>query len=375
MKNFPVARLCIVSLLLLEFVSAIPGAAASSARADGEVQWQKLRQEAAKEGKLMIYSTTAGDALREIFSPFQTKFGIKVDYIIGRGEELASRMTTERSASLYIPDVIMSGGSTLLLTMKPTGLIDPFAGTLIHPEVLDNKAWVGGKPPYMDKGPYAIGMLAVLQRYIVRNSNLVREEELKSYKDLLLPKWRGQIVINDPTLTGAGSALFTHLAYDVWGVEKTLDFMRQLVKQEPVITRNTALQVEWLARGKYAIAVAPMQEQVAKFLKAGAPLAHFRAEEGGKIASGVGCFGLANRRPHPNAAALYANWLLTKEGMAQVVKAYKYPGTRVDSPTTGVPAEFFPYPGEKLFWENEESILLKDDIIKLAKEIFAPLIK
>ncbi len=365
----------IATLACFLLLTDITGAAGSPVKADGEAQWQKLRQEAAKEGKLVVYSTTSGDALREIFTPFQAKFGVKVDYIIGRGEELASRMTTERSASLYLPDIIMSGGTTLLLTMKPAGLIDTFAGTLILPEVLDSKAWVGGKLPYMDKGPYAIGMLAVLQRYIVRNADLVREEELRSYQDILLPKWKGKIVINDPTLSGAGNALFSHLAHDVWGMEKTLDFMRQLVKQEPMITRNTALQVEWVARGKYAIAVAPMQEQVAKFLKAGAPLAHLRAEEGGKITAGVGCLGLANKRPHPNAAALYANWLLSKEGMAQVVKAYKYPGTRVDSPRTGVPPEFFPSPGEKLFGDTEEGILIRDEIRKQAREIFASLVK
>ncbi|MDP2643846.1 MAG: substrate-binding domain-containing protein [Desulfobacterales bacterium] len=164
----------------------------------------------------MVYSTTAGDAIREIFTVFPAKYGVKVDYVVGRGRELARKMKSERTASVYVPDVIMSGGTTLLVVMKPAGLIDSFAGIFILPEVLDKTAWVAGEMPYLDKDQYGIGFLAIYQRYLTRNTNMVGESELKSYKDILDPKWKGKLVFNDPTVSGGGNAFVSHLANDIW---------------------------------------------------------------------------------------------------------------------------------------------------------------
>ncbi|MDP2643721.1 MAG: extracellular solute-binding protein [Dehalococcoidia bacterium] len=373
MKRFLMNVLCITCFLWLGLVSNIPRV--SAAEGDWKARWQKLEQEAKKEGNLVVYSTTAGDAIREIFTVFQAKYGVKVDYVVGRGRELARRMKSERAASVYVPDVIMSGGTTLLVVMKPAGLIDSFTGIFILPDVLDKTAWVAGEMPYLDNDQYGIGFLAIYQRYLTRNTNLVGESELKSYKDILDPKWKGKLVFNDPTVSGGGNAFVSHLAHDIWGLEKTLDYMRKLVKQEPVITRNTGLQVEWLAKGKYPIGIAPMQERVAHFMEAGASLSQVKVVEGGKLTPGVGGLALANKRPHPNAAAIYVNWLLTSEGQALAVKAYKYPGTRVDAPKTGVPSAFYPSPGEKVFRTTEAYILAGRQMMKHSKNIFGPLIK
>lgn len=352
-----------------------PVAKGPAVKGGWEGEWESTLAAARKEGNLVVYSTTAGDVLRQIFPAFQQKYGIQVDFIVGRGVELVRKMQAERTASLYLPDVVMSGGTTILVNMKPLGLVESMSGAFILPEVSDKAAWVRGDIPFLDQKQYAIGMLAVLQRYMLRNTSQVKENELKSYADLLDPKWKSKLVLNDPTTSGAGNAFFNHLSYDIWGQERTLDFMRQLVRQEVAITRDTEQQVEWVARGKHAVAIAPMQERVAYFIEAGAPLALIKAQEGGKIGPGIGGLALASKRPHPSAARLFVNWLLSKEGHALVVRYYKYPGTRVDAPKTGIPAIFFPDPGEKVYFDTEEEILGREKSMQRSTEIFRPLMR
>ena len=70
-----------------------------------------------------------------------------------------------------------------------------------------------------------------------------------------------------------------------------------------------------------------------------------------------------------------SNWLLSKEGHSIFVKAYGSPGVRTDAPREGIPIQMFPDPGGKIYEDNEESILYRNNMMKIAKEIFAPLLK
>jgi iron(III) transport system substrate-binding protein len=226
----------------------------------------------------------------------------------------------------------------------------------------------------MDKDRMMKPMRAGFTRFILYNTNLVKEGELNSLQDLLDPKWKGRIVMGDPTRPGTASGMLTFLE-GIWGPEKTEKFLRQLVKQEPVITRESRVPVEGVARGKYAIGLAMRAEPLPEFVKLGAPVKLAKLAEGCYMTPGAGIMAVANRRPHPNATAVFVNWILTKEGQTVWSKGDEHATARLDVSTEWVHPIFLPFPGERVFEENEEVIKKRAGLVKLAKEIFAPLLK
>ncbi len=219
----------LVALAILCKLAALPAAASvsppeskSSAKITGsswEAEWNRDVEAAKKEGRVQIYSTPSGDIIRTIANAFEKKYGIKVEWIVGRGEELAQRMQVEKVAGIKAVDVIISGGPSTQTVMKPQGLLGKLDSLLVLPEVLDPQAWITKHIPYLDKDHTGLAMLATLQRFVTRNTAMVRANEITSYKDLLNPKWKGKINVNDPSVAGTGSAFFTMLAVHVWGEE------------------------------------------------------------------------------------------------------------------------------------------------------------
>lgn len=340
-----------------------------------EAEWEALLAAAKKEGTLTIYSTPSVDVMKEVAVPFKARFGIDVEYIVGRGEELARRMVAEQTRGIYNADVVISGGTTGLVTMKPQGLLGRLEPLLFLPEVRDSKVWRTGNLPFVDKEGYHLAMIDSIQRYMLRNTDLVKDNELKSYKDLLDPKWKSKMISNDPTIAGTGNAMYTFLAIDVWGMDQTLEYMRQMVKQEPPITRDTRQQVEWVSRGRYPIGIATLIEQTSEFIKLGAPIALVKAAEGAKSGAGAGGLQLPKQQAHPNAARVFVNWLLTKEGQIAFIRGFGHPSTRQDVPKTGIPAIFLPESDEKIFPDTEEGTMARGVMAQHAREIFAPLFK
>ncbi|MBI4332762.1 MAG: extracellular solute-binding protein [Chloroflexi bacterium] len=327
-----------------------------------EQTWANTLAAARKEAVVSIYCTGWGpQTQRALTEAFKNKFGVDLEFILfGRGVELVARVQTEKSARLNIVDVIGTGSGTLLPVMKPQGLLGDIGALLILPEATDPGAW-GGRLPFIDKDRTAIGMVANTQRYMIYNTDLVKKGEVTSYKDALKPQYKGKIVLNDPTISGGGNVLFSFLSLDAWNPEEAQDFLRQLIKQqEAVITRDAWLMVETVARGKYAIALGPDAAVVREFLKAGAPIEVAFLKEGTGVAATNGTMGVPANIANPNAARVFVNWLLTREGQTVFSRAQGLPSGRTDVPAEGIVPQFLPQPGEKLYFdENEEMVLIR----------------
>lgn len=157
------------------------------------------------------------------------------------------------------------------------------------------------------------------------------------------------------------------------GVEKGVVFMKQLAKQEPVILRDQRLLAEWVARGKYAAALAPDRATTAPLIRAGAPLEYPDLKESRPISTGAGNLMIVDRTPHPNATRLFANWILSKEGAVVYSKAHGVPSPRLDVSTEGIDSAFMPKANENIL--GEEYQIAKGEMRKLAAEVFRDLIK
>lgn len=345
--------------------------AAPAAKGGWEAKWEKLVTEAKSEGVISFYSTAWEPKARILVTgAFRDKYGITVEFMpFARGAEMAARVQTEKVAGLYVADVFGTGGPTALTILKPAGLLKPIEPLLILPEALDRNSWAEKAIPYYDKEKYSMGMIGAAKSHLFYNTNLVKKGELTSYKDVLKPEYKGKITLNDPTVTGSGNHLVSTLAHHMWNVEETREFLRQLLKQDVSIQRDNRLHVESVARGKYAIGLAPNTSSFAEFINLGAPIDGALVKEGTNFVVGAGALAVPAIMAHPNAATVFINWLLTKEGQTLLVRGFGNASLRQDVPPENVPPYFLPQPGQKLHYDSEEFILFQGEMIKIAKEI------
>ncbi|MDP2602609.1 MAG: extracellular solute-binding protein [Deltaproteobacteria bacterium] len=323
-------RLFAYFLLLLTVLRPAMKAEAQSA---WQKEWETTLAAAEREGEVSI-AGPPGDAFREALVGFTKQYPkIKVELLGGRGGEKVARILRERQAGVYGWDLYISGPTSALAAFKPVGALDPLKPALILPEVKNDKEWIGGfDAGWADlekKIFYAFGgTLAGDNIYV--NRDLVSANEIKSARDLLDPKWTGKIIIQDPRVEGKGltDILVMSLAY---GDELIGKLLRD---QKPTVTHDRRQLVEWLVRGRYPVAIGLNEYVLVHFQKQGAGKNIAAVEDPKTIvywASGSSGIGLFNRAPHPNAAKIYINWLLSRSGQIDWVKTQTN-SRRVDVP-------------------------------------------
>lgn len=346
-----------------------PGPAAAGAA--GDQKWAGILAQAKKEGEVIVYTSIRAEARNALAEAFKDKYGMKLEFLtLSRGSEISARAASEQKAGLYMADAFITGSTNLVLEMKPQGLLGPFDPVLVLPEVRDLKAWRGEKLSFADKEQRVFDMIgAVWGAYLV-NTDLVKDKEITSFLDVLKPVYKGKITLTDPGQPGSANALMTHLAHNLWNTDKAIDFLKQLLKQEPVITRDYRQHVEWVARGKYSIAIGPDSKQTAAFIGEGAPVGLVWPNEGVYTSSVGGALGISIRPQHPNAAAVFINWLLTKEGQTLFSEGFGLPSNRLDAPFAINP-KLLP-PGDlKIFSPSEEYLHLQGKIGEAVRGIMA----
>lgn len=281
-----------------------------------QVEWEKTIKAAEKEGQVVIYST---DGLDLVFrEALQKKFPkIKVTTVIGRGFELGQRIMAERRAGKYMQDIFVMGSTTPARVLYSGKALDPIRPAFILPEIVDQSKWWQGKHHYVDPESSYVFMFEGTARSgdVTYNTHLVKPDEIKSYWDLLHPKWRGKIVALDPLTAGPASNSERFFYYSP---ELGPEFVRKLFSDtDMTIVRNDEQLMDWLAVGKFAFGL--FARAVDKAEKQGLPVRQFlpgQFKEGSSVGAYNGTLSFFNRAPNPNAAKVVINWLLSGEGQS-----------------------------------------------------------
>lgn len=200
------------------------------AEAQWKQEWQKTLEAGKKEGKVSVYVSLLSPSVRKQAPIFKKKFGIEIEVTSGRGSNLLQKLRREKAAGMHLADVIISGGNTMF-GVKELGVTGPLIGKLILPEITNTKLWYTlDRLPFTDNATHLFHIYAYPNRDISVNADLVKPGEIKSWQDLLKPKWKGKIVWSDPSVSGSGfNGFSTNLMNDVTDE----NYYRQLVaKQE-----------------------------------------------------------------------------------------------------------------------------------------------
>ncbi len=330
-------------LLTITLLAFLAGPAAAAEKASSPPEWAKLVAAAKKEGQLDLM-TSPGPTYLEDFSKAFPEIKVS-DLAMAGGSQARLKVLAERRAGKYLADVDVGGPDTPSSILHPAKALDPLKPALVLPEVTDTSKWFERKHHFIDpEGQHIFLFEGTAQAYIAYNTAAVKPDEIRSYWDLLNPKWKGRIAAQDPRFPGTVSHALRFFFYHP---ELGPKYLRRLLSEtDLVVSRDNRQMIDWVAGGKYVFCLFCRTTEVYQAIKQGLPfqlVGTYDLKEGASIVPITGAIGLFNRAPHPNAARLFINWFLSREGQIAYQKSKIGLGgadsLRLDIPKDDVPPE------------------------------------
>lgn len=275
-------------------------------------------EKAKSEGVISLYTSMQLVDSRALTEAFEKKYGVKVNLWRASGEKVAQRVLAEARGGRHDVDVIETDGAQMEILFREKQL-----APLRSPSLRDIPASI--VPAH---GAYAPTRLTL---YVLAwNTNRVSGDEVPAtYRDLLNPKWAGRFAVE-----AADVAWFAAVARSM-GEEDGLAFFRKVAAMKPGVRSGHTLMSELVAAGEIDIALDAHVQGVARLKEKGAPIDWKPLQPAFGQPSSVGT---AARAPHPTAALLFADFILSKEGQEIIKSRNRVPSSAaVDSPLNKFP--------------------------------------
>lgn len=266
----------------------------------GPERQKVLEQGARKEGRLLWYGTLIVDQLmRPVKAAFEKEYPfIQVEFFRGNSERVAQKVIEEYQARRHDVDIV--DGTTSPTMVKKAGFMQRFFSPHLAeypPELKDPQGFWGVTNLYFMTLGY--------------NTRMVKPNEVpKSWEDLLNPKWRGQIIWS--TSRGSGAPVFIGNILAAMGQKAGMAYLEKLAKQN--VAKSTASAralLDLVIAGEYPLVINIFNHHAAISRKAGAPSEWQPMEP---VAAPVNTVGLAKNSPHPHAAMLFIDFVLSRKG-------------------------------------------------------------
>ena len=314
--------------------------AEAHAQSDWKKEWGKTVEAAKKEGQVNVY-IGGWEAVLES-GAFQKAYPeIKVTWVGGRAGEIAQRILAERRAGKFLADVSSEGIRSNYHLLHAAKSFDPIKPALLLPEVTDESLWYQGRHRYVDpEGQFVFRYVGTQQTGNVSyNTKLVNPKEIPSLWNLVDARWKGKIIARDVRSPGPGNApmrfFYLHPAIGPAFIKKLFGEM------DVTLFRDFRQSIDWLASGKASLCLFCSDIDKAKLQ--GLPVEELaNTKEGASLVTQYGTLALLNRAPHANAAKVFINWFLSRDGQIALQKTLAKSGAetadslRIDIPKDDV---------------------------------------
>ena len=278
--------------ILLSFLSLFSNAVSA---AEGDAQQLQLMDGAKKEGKLVFYTSVETEFARSLAAAFELKYPFtKTDIFRSTHDKILSRMNVERKTSTYTADVV-SVGEFETYHMQKMGFITPYKSPFAaaYPE------------GFKDPNGYWTDLYDNLIVTAYNTARVKRDELPKRYQDLLHPRWKGRMVLDQNE-----DRWFANMLY-LMGEKKGMEFMQALAKQEVAIRSGRGIVTQLLGAGEYDLQIVAYWYRPYVMKKQGAPVDWIGMEPAIVATHPIS---VVNRAPHLNTAKLFIDFALSDQG-------------------------------------------------------------
>jgi len=273
---------------------------------------KRLIEGAKKEGKLLWYTALNINDATMLTKRFEQLYPfIKTEMLRLGGRELVTKILMEANTRVFRADVIESVSIDGHI-LKKRGLLEKY----ISPEA--------SAYPTSVKDPDGTWTSFFINTHVlVHNTNLVKKDEVpRTYEELINPKWKGKIIIRDDDFPTFGMML------RVMGREKGLNFMRRLAAQGVELRSGSTLAIQDISAGAAPLGMNLYGTRVEELKKKQAPIDWTPMEF---VIVSIEPLSVAAKAPNPNAARLFVDFLLSKEGQGLMRDRSRIP-SRPDVP-------------------------------------------
>ena len=313
---------------------------------------EKILEGAKKEGRLVLYTGMDVEEANQYAKEFVKKYPfIKPEVFRANGEKVQARFLVEHRANVHNADIFQTS-IVQVYQLKNLGLLAKYVSgeSAAYPE--------GFKDPqghwtafYLI--PYVIGY----------NTNLVSAKEVPNgYEDLLNSKWKGQIALETEEYQW-----FYHLL-KIMGKEKGLEYMKRLAGQNLQMRKGHTLLAQLVAAGEVAMAVVVYSNRVERMKMSGAPIEWVRSK--GPTITAINAVSIPEKAPHPNAAKLFVDFVLSKDGQTLLRGLRRIPArpdVPPDPPSLTQGLNLYPARPEGMIESYNDTVASFDEIFNKAK--------
>jgi iron(III) transport system substrate-binding protein len=252
-----------------------------------------LPNAARREGEVVWYASMNLGEANAVIARFEERYPfLKVKLNRTGSEKLLTKVLTEARAGKYLADVVQTVEFSMHI-FKSRGLLahySPQANALYPKDFKDAGYWTT-----VYYNPYVVGY----------NTRLAPRPLPKSYDDLLDPKWKGQMMME-----GTKADWFAGML-QILGEDRGTKYMRELAKQQPVAREGHELLAQLVSAGEGVLDINIPASSVERMKEKGAPIDWLALGPAPAVMVGAG---LSAHAPHPSAARLFINFVLSREG-------------------------------------------------------------
>ncbi len=286
-QSCPRALMGFLSLLLVQLYPLAPASAADR---------EQVLEAAKKEGRLVLYTGMDTEEANLYTKEFSKKYPfIKTEIFRSSGEKVQTRFLIEHRANVHSADIFQTS-IVQVYQLKNSGLLAKYVSEEASPYPDGFKDPQGHWTAFYQI-PYVIG-------YNTRM--VVAKDAPASYEDLLQPKWKGQIALETEEYQW-----FYHLM-QIMGRDKGLEFMKKFAGQNLQMRKGHTLLAQLVAAGEVALATVVYSNRVERLKASGAPIDWVRFK--GPTITALNAISIPEKAPHLNAAKLFVDFALSKEG-------------------------------------------------------------
>ena len=290
--------------LILVLLSLRGGIALAQGGSDTDPRFEKLAKDlypkAKQEGALVVYTIWDVEHIKSILDVFNKRFpGINTTYWQGTRSEIIARTLTEFQGDQKTADVILSEGAPVVL--RAAGAIEPYNTVQANSLILHD--------PQLPTVSLQIVALAY-------NTKKLKKEDLpKSWEDVINPKYKGMVALDDPLRAGPLSGMLAGLK-EYWKNDaKWTGYIKGLKALNVTVHKSTSAMFRLLIAGEYSISMPALLHDVIEEKEKGSPVDFVKSAAPIISAQQLGIYGKA---PHINGAKLFTEWMMTPEGQLAV---------------------------------------------------------